>query len=173
MWLREDGTPYYVGKGTGNRAFTKHRCRLNHVPPPKERILVQEFPDESAAFAAEVFLISFYGRKDLGTGCLVNFSAGGEGFVEVLRTKEHNRKIGQARRRAYIEKGISDYTRQQMSLARKGRTALNKGVPMPEVQRAKHSGVRLAARGRKQTAEQIAKRVISRRLTLQRQGRTV
>jgi hypothetical protein len=73
MWLREDGTPYYVGKGTGNRAFRGRRHAGN--PPPASRILTQEFPEEAAAL---VFLISFYGRKDNGTGCLANLTDGGE-----------------------------------------------------------------------------------------------
>jgi len=76
LWLREGGTPYYVGKGSGNRAFVQRGHRF--PPPPEERILVQEFPDERAAFSAEMFLIDFYGREDLSEGCLLNLTNGGE-----------------------------------------------------------------------------------------------
>ena len=77
LWLREDGTPYYVGKGKGNRGLTgrKHRQKC----PPKDRILIQEFPSEEAAFEAEKFLIACYGRLDNKTGCLSNLTDGGEG----------------------------------------------------------------------------------------------
>jgi len=74
LYLREDGTPYYVGKGSGARAFKWHRTGC----PPKNRILIQEFPSEMDAFEAEKFFISFYGREDLGTGCLLNLTDGGE-----------------------------------------------------------------------------------------------
>jgi hypothetical protein len=77
LWLRKNGTPYYVGKGKGKRAFVKNDHRFN-PPPNAEYILIQEFPDEAAAFAAEKLLISFYGRQDLGTGCLRNLTDGGE-----------------------------------------------------------------------------------------------
>jgi len=77
LWLREDGTPYYVGKGRGGRAGKRHR-RIGNAPP-QERILTQSFPSEKDALAAEQFFISFYGRKDLGNGRLINFSDGGEG----------------------------------------------------------------------------------------------
>jgi hypothetical protein len=77
LWLREDGTPYYVGKGHGNRAFDWHK-RIGR-PPSHDRIIIQAHLSEEDAFAAEVFLIAFYGRKDLGTGCLVNLTDGGEG----------------------------------------------------------------------------------------------
>jgi hypothetical protein len=77
LWLREDGTPYYVGKGQGDRAFVKDSHR--HYPPKdRERILIQEFPDEASAYEAERFLISYFGRVDLGTGCLRNLTDGGE-----------------------------------------------------------------------------------------------
>jgi hypothetical protein len=77
LWLREDGTPYYVGKGTGIRAFTNSSHNV-HKPLDESLILTQEFPDEQSAFAAEKFLIAYYGRKDLGTGCLRNLTDGGE-----------------------------------------------------------------------------------------------
>jgi hypothetical protein len=77
LWLREDGTPYYVGKGCKNRAFVKSSHRIG-PPSNPDLILVQKFPDEGAAFAAEIFLISFYGRADLKTGCLRNMTDGGE-----------------------------------------------------------------------------------------------
>jgi hypothetical protein len=51
LWLREDGTPYYVGKGTGKRAIRKSS------PQNLDCILIQEHPSEADAFAAEIFLI--------------------------------------------------------------------------------------------------------------------
>jgi hypothetical protein len=77
LWLREDGTPYYIGKGHGDRAFSKHRIGS---APPKSQIIVETFPDEMSAFEAEIFLISYYGRIDLGTGCLRNRADGGQGL---------------------------------------------------------------------------------------------
>jgi hypothetical protein len=86
LWLREDGTPYYVGKGRGDRAFTKNNHRFQ-PPPNSDLILVQEYPDETSAFVAEQFFISFYGRKDQGTGCLRNLTDGGEGASGTIRRK--------------------------------------------------------------------------------------
>ena len=95
LWLREDGSPYYVGKGTLERAHRKGA-------PPEERIIVQEWLSEEQAFTAEIFLIAFYGRIDLGTGCLRNLTAGGEGIDSVsmqrrwaAMTAEQRRKMSQ------------------------------------------------------------------------------
>jgi hypothetical protein len=74
MWLREDGTPYYVGKGCRGRAFAKHSLHR----PPKSRILIQYWESEDAAFEMEKWWINFWGRKDLGTGILRNLTAGGD-----------------------------------------------------------------------------------------------
>lgn len=92
LWLREDGTPYYVGKGNDRRAY-RRGC------PPHDRILIQPHPSEQDAFAAEVFFISYYGRKDVGTGCLRNLTDGGEGnsgrlFSETHRIRLRQSKIG-------------------------------------------------------------------------------
>jgi hypothetical protein len=86
MWLREYGSPYYVGKGHGNRAIRKGS------PDNLNRILIQEHESEADAFAAEIFLINFYGRLDLGTGCLRNRTDGGEGATGQVQTSETVRR---------------------------------------------------------------------------------
>jgi len=80
LWLREDGTPYCVGKGSGDRAFVEHWRRSKTVlhPPIKERIVIYPAVSEADAFETEIALIWYYGRKDLGTGCLRNMSNGGD-----------------------------------------------------------------------------------------------
>jgi hypothetical protein len=79
LWLRANGIPYYVGKGKKRRAFQIH----DNIRPPatKDRILVEYHNTEQDAYAAEKFLISFYGRLDLGTGCLRNLTDGGDGPI--------------------------------------------------------------------------------------------
>jgi len=95
LWLRYDGTPYYVGKGREERAWVSGSHRLNR-PKFDFLIIVQEFPCEQDAFAAERFLIAYYGRKDLGTGCLRNLTDGGEGASGAVLTEEHKAAIGKS-----------------------------------------------------------------------------
>ena len=85
MYLREDGTPYYVGKGIGNRVYSKNR-RVK--PPPKNRIIIQDRLTEEQAFQQEIEHIAFYGRKDNGTGMLRNLTDGGEGASGAIRSDE-------------------------------------------------------------------------------------
>jgi hypothetical protein len=78
LWLREkDFTPYYVGKGHGNRAFIGHGHNVK-CPKNLERIVVLHTESEQAAFILEKHLIAYYGRRDLGTGRLRNLTPGGE-----------------------------------------------------------------------------------------------
>ncbi len=88
LWLRENGTPYYVGKGCRVRAFRKG-C------PPKERVLLEPHTSETDAFDAEKFLIAYYGRIDKNTGILRNRTDGGEGLAglkHALSSIEKNRQ---------------------------------------------------------------------------------
>lgn len=115
LWLREKdgtfpaGTPYYAGKGSGNRAFVKDDHRFN-PPEDAENVIIQFWPDEQTAFDAEIFLIAYYGRIDDGTGCLRNLTDGGENPP--------------------ICKGHSEESKAKLSEALKGNTngAAGKGV---------------------------------------------
>jgi hypothetical protein len=100
-YLREDGTPYYIGKGKGNRAYTdkgKPCCK----PPIKERIIIlKNNLTEENAHKHEIYMINVFGRKDNGTGILRNKTNGGEGksgWIPSQKTKQKLRKSNLGRK---------------------------------------------------------------------------
>ena len=110
LWLREDGTPYYVGKGKEKRAWRK-------AAPPKERVVIYPAQSEVDAFETEIALIWYYGRKDNGTGCLRNYTDGGEGQAGRVIPEEENK-----RRSAKLKGHVtSQETRKKISKATTGR----------------------------------------------------
>ena len=108
LWLRNDGTPYYAGKGHGDRAFYTNNRRFKS--PPRERIRIQKWEDEQTALAMERYLINFYGRKDLGTGCLRNLTDGGEdppksAFKGKKHSEESRHKQSLAKIKTHCKRG--------------------------------------------------------------------
>ena len=77
---------FYIGMGKENnfrRAFSKRYRNsywLNTVSKYGYSVdIVSKNISEEDAIELEIFLIKQYGRKDLGNGCLVNMTDGGEG----------------------------------------------------------------------------------------------
>ena len=112
LWLREDGTPYYVGKGKKDRAFISHSHRVNR-PKDTSFIIIQEWESEQDSFRAEKFLILYYGRKDLGTGCLRNLTNGGEGSAGRVSTEFFRESLSARRKGKRVR--ITPYTKEQKS----------------------------------------------------------
>jgi hypothetical protein len=60
-------------------------------------VFMYETPDEELAFVLECALILQYGRRDLGTGILINRTDGGEGRSGRTLSAESRKKISDAR----------------------------------------------------------------------------
>ena len=96
-YLREDGTPYYIGKGQGRRIYQSVGKPCNK--PPKDRIIfLKQNLTEKEAFNHEKYMIDVFGRKDLGIGILYNKSDGGEGPSGMIITEEMKKKWSDERK---------------------------------------------------------------------------
>lgn len=116
-YLREDKTPYYVGKGSGKRLYvTQDRV----ISPPKDKsriIFLKQNLTEEEAFTHEVYMISLFGRKDLGTGILHNKTNGGEGTSGKKYTLEELEKRALTRKKLVMP----EEAKRKLSEAHKGK----------------------------------------------------
>jgi hypothetical protein len=115
-YLREDKTPYYIGKGCGKRAWQHFK---GEVRPPKDKsriLILKKNLSQDQAFQHEIYMIFVFGRKDIGTGILRNRTNGGEGNTGRKQSEETKKKIGDAHR----GKTMSQKAREKISQARAG-----------------------------------------------------
>ena len=133
-YLREDYSPYYIGKGSGKRAYTKGP---KEVKPPRDKSRVKIIKadlTEEEAFLLEKLYILMFGRVDLGTGILRNKSDGGDGssgyIVSPEERKRRSERMKGVTRPQWIYdkiaasntgKKASAETRAKQSAARKGK----------------------------------------------------
>ena len=90
-YLREDRTPYYIGKGKGNRIHSTNR--IYKAPKDKSRIIfLKQNLTEEEAFKHEKYMIAVLGRKDNGTGILRNMTDGGDGVSGWVPSEEFRKK---------------------------------------------------------------------------------
>jgi hypothetical protein len=122
IWTRENETPYYAGKGSGNRAFISFGHSV-HCPKDKSRIVVFPMLNEAEAFESEIALIALFGRKDNKTGILHNHTDGGDGVSGHSHSEETKARIGNASRGNKHALGYrhSPETKARMSASRKGK----------------------------------------------------
>ena len=95
-YLREDRTPYYIGKGCGNRIYSNYG-RPCIKPKDKSRIIfLKQNLIEEESFKHEKYMIAVFGRKDLGTGILHNKTDGGDGASGLVHNEESRKRISEA-----------------------------------------------------------------------------
>ena len=171
-YLRDDGTPYYIGKGSGNRAYKRTRADIK-PPIDKSRIIIlKQNITEEGAFKHEKYMIFVFGRKDLGTGILYNRTDGGDGSSGVIRPQELRDKISKKLK----GKIVLEKTREKLRESSKGRklsedakqkiSKFNKGKKMSEEAKKKMSKSRKDKKFSQETRDKIRKSKLGKTTSL-------
>ncbi len=97
-YFNENNIPYYIGKGTGRRAYHVHD---NVSVSPKDRIIIlKNNLTEEEAFTHEKYMIFLFGKKSEG-GLLENINDGGKynsppSWTGKKHSEKSKRKISQS-----------------------------------------------------------------------------
>lgn len=149
-YLREDYTPYYIGKGKGKRAY-QHSSKCP-IQPPVDKcriIIISQNLSECQAFIQERYYIRWFGRKDNGTGILHNRTDGGEGgtgpkseshkqsiskaLKGYIKTEEHRANISKGQKGRVPSEGFKGHNHTDISKANIGKGLLGKTKDMVTV----------------------------------------
>ena len=95
MYVNEDRTPYYIGKGSGERINRRHKNVT--LPPEERRIILKYFNVERDSFQHEKYMIHILGRLSDKTGTLKNVTSGGQGKTGFKLTAERINHLTQCR----------------------------------------------------------------------------
>lgn len=117
-FIPNSDTPFYVGKGTGRRyKKTDNRNKWWRYIVAKygyESRILSESLSENEACELEKKLIAQYGRRDLGTGVLVNMTDGGESSKGSVLTEEQRAAVSARSKKMWAS--FSDEKKQQIRL---------------------------------------------------------
>ena len=130
-YLRTDGTPYYIGKGSGRRLYD-HTGKNCNLPKDRSRIIkLKQNLTEEEAFKHEIYMIAVFGKKCDRTGILRNIADGGNappkmyGDDSPTKRPEVKAKIGAANRVRQTGRKLSEEVKQKMSRSHKERLKKN------------------------------------------------
>ncbi len=116
--LKNGSVPIYIGKGTGDRMYAhkRHALAKKYNTPLHNKIrkmirlglelsyeVVFRTNDPIEAYKKEIEFIRYYGRKDLGTGILLNLSDGGNGPVNYIFPEARKKDLSRLIRKAITE----------------------------------------------------------------------
>ena len=104
-YLREDKTPYYIGKGQGKRAYDNSGKPCATPKDKNQIIFLKQNLTEAEAFRHEIYMIAVFGRKDLGTGILRNKTDGGEGLSGWVPSEEFRKKMSKVHKGKKLSPG--------------------------------------------------------------------
>ncbi len=119
------GTPYYIGKGKGHRAY--YRSNSEATKPLKDNsniVILEANLTEIGSLALERRYIRWWGRMDLGSGVLHNRTDGGDGISNP--SEEIRKKISMSRK----GKKLSPEHKKKLSKIRTGKKRPNQSEKM-------------------------------------------
>jgi len=147
-YLREDRTPYYIGKGNGNRISDSRRSCYSPKDKSKIIFLKQNLTEEEA-FRHEIYMIAVFGRKDLETGILHIRTDGGDG----VSGYKHSEKVKEEMSRCRKGKNNPNFGKTHTQEARDKISSTHKGKKFSDELKRKLSELRKGRKGKPHNEE--------------------
>jgi hypothetical protein len=160
-YLREDKTPYYIGRGKHHSGYKYHRMSQKHtcgIPPQERRIVLKDNLTREQAIKHEEYMIDLFGLVWDESGVLRNHirnSCGGSHKGRKL-SQETKQKMSLAMKKRW-ESGVYDTEEYKNKIAESNRK--NPRVKKHSVETKEKQ--RIASTGRPQSEETKRKRAES------------